>query len=79
MSSDLPRIIRSDKLTGVNDWLLTLGVGGCWQAADERLKNTICLELKEVILQQLINFKCEFADKKVVFSFKIVQMSSYGF
>uniref|UniRef100_A0A158Q8F1 non-specific serine/threonine protein kinase n=1 Tax=Elaeophora elaphi TaxID=1147741 RepID=A0A158Q8F1_9BILA len=35
MSSDLPRIIRSDKLTGVDEWLLSVGGEGSWQAADK--------------------------------------------
>ncbi|CAG9539209.1 unnamed protein product [Cercopithifilaria johnstoni] len=64
MFSDLPRIIRNDKMTRVDEWLLALGVEGSWQAADERLKNTICSELKEMILQQLSDFKCRFTDKK---------------
>ncbi|VDO28086.1 unnamed protein product [Onchocerca flexuosa] len=64
MSLDLPRIIRSDKLTGVDEWLLTLGTEGSWQAADKGLKNTICLKLKEMTLQQLIDHKNGFADKK---------------
>uniref|UniRef100_A0A8R1XZ51 non-specific serine/threonine protein kinase n=1 Tax=Onchocerca volvulus TaxID=6282 RepID=A0A8R1XZ51_ONCVO len=64
MSLDLPRIIRSDKLTGVDEWLFTLGIEGCWQAADKELKNTICLKLKEMTLQQLIDHKNRFADKK---------------
>ncbi|VBB27250.1 unnamed protein product [Acanthocheilonema viteae] len=64
MISDLPRIIRSDKLTVTDEWLLALGVEGSWQAADARLRNTVCLKLKEVILQQLSNSECRFADKK---------------
>ncbi|EJW88877.1 phosphatidylinositol 3-and 4-kinase [Wuchereria bancrofti] len=38
ISADLTRIIRNDKLTDVDEWLLPLGVGGSWQAADEKLK-----------------------------------------
>uniref|UniRef100_A0A0R3QXU0 Thyroid adenoma-associated protein n=1 Tax=Brugia timori TaxID=42155 RepID=A0A0R3QXU0_9BILA len=64
MSVDLPRIIRNDKLTDVDEWLLPLGVRGSWQAADEKLRNTICLKLKQILLQQLIDVKCRFADKK---------------
>uniref|UniRef100_A0A915PSW5 non-specific serine/threonine protein kinase n=1 Tax=Setaria digitata TaxID=48799 RepID=A0A915PSW5_9BILA len=65
MSSDLPQIIRSDRLIGTDEWLLTLGARGSWQAADEKLRNAICLELKEMTLQQLVDFQSGFANNKV--------------
>lgn len=67
MFSDLPQIIRNDKLPGVDEWLLALGTEGSWQAADERLRNIVCLGLKEMTLQQLNDFKCKFASKEVIF------------